>query len=237
MTVLIEDTFTGTVDANGMYGAWSPHGNLYDHTTDSGHIWYPGAFDPAFKLNGFGYVAPSFPNNSNVVDAWCTLPMTETDYYVEIDVEIPGLDYSYFLLTARIQTAPDISFGASNSNYIQAYINPDYNDGVTHVWFDDGTGTADTSVTDVAQITGFHTLRLEVVGALATVYIDGVSVHSKAISGTVPLPGYVGFGANGSNDTGGSGSAFYAKVAAFRAGDFILPTYWTAFNGAQETDA
>jgi len=220
-------------------GAWP--GNVIGRTMDSGHVWYPGNEGRDLRLDGAGAVTGGWPQSSSNSDVWCSTEMPEADYWIELDVNIPANDGdSYFTIFFKVQTQPNASYGAENSNWGNVRWFP-VNSTSPEVIENGGYGTLMGPLqvsTFGAGTFGDHTLRVTVVGTLVSTYVDDVLMTTKSIVGAIPNNGWVGFGMNSRNDDNSAIS--YVTVKEFRAGDFLIPVepvataFWTANVSATE---
>lgn len=235
MTLIIQDRFDG---AAGDIGGWP--GNVVGRTTDSGHVWRPGAEGKDLRLDGSGAVTGNYPQNSGRGDVWCAAQMPLADYWVELDVFIPTNDSdSYFMIYTKIQTEPNPSYGNEDSKFSIASWFP-VNSSYPEVMELGGFGTLGPTYSGTARgdaTYGTRTFRVTVVGTTVSAYIDGAFISSGALTGAIPNNGWVGFGMRSRNDDGSLVS--FARVLEFRAGTIadyagIPPSFWTSRVGSTE---
>ena len=186
MTTIIQDKFDGAAgsivsrspDLGGAWGTITPYGYPLDLTGSGG-------------VKTHDYVAPYSDSESGVMNG-TLLPYA--DSWAELDFNATSTSGTYFDLYLKSQYAPPpgIGWGIDGNAFIAGRLT--LSGSTSYYSFrDTGSGTNAVSSANLGSVTGAHTLRLEVIGTAAKLYLDGVLKLTATTTAGVAAAGYAGF--------------------------------------------
>jgi hypothetical protein len=193
------DTFDGTA---GVFDEdnweWLSGSLLVGHTTSNGAAYHKGDWGLDLIRDGSGGVYGDYEFGGGPNEAFVNYLIPSTDYYVEVDVNIPatadsGADIA---LLARLQPNGSSYFwngGLETNNYVDL----DYFPTTGRLYMGMYGRGADEwgSDYDIGTITGNVTLRLEVEGTTGRYFVNGALKRTFDIN-AVTIGGHVGLRMN-----------------------------------------